>query len=298
MGLIIKATSMIIGNGQDSSIEISAEAVRKVIQTSGVDRHEVGLLLNIGINRDSNIVEPAVASLIQKRARLNLNPTRKQLGKKVGTLSFDILRGTCGFIQAAQVADAFLQTGSFKKAIIVSSDVHPSGKKVSEFPFTHSAAAILLEYENNGKGFKNYIYETSEKGSVGLKVYMDIMAGGKNGRNLINVDIEEDYPHRLQKFILKTINNYVERGVFNLKEVDHIISATPSKNFGREVSDSLGFRNNTLVEVYDKYGDTNTSSPLIGYHLAAENGELKDGDNVFFISGGSGITCALSMYQV
>ena len=144
MGTMIKESAVILGNGEDdSSIDICARAAREVIEKSGIERKDVDLLINIGINRDKNIVEPAVASLIQKKARININPTRKHLARQVGTLSFDILHGSCGFIQAVQVATAFLQVGRYKYAIIVSSEVHPSGKKPLDFPFTHSGAAIL-----------------------------------------------------------------------------------------------------------------------------------------------------------
>ena len=102
----------------------------------------------------------------------------------------------------------------------------------------------------------------------------------------------------MQKFVFKTINDYVEKGVFNLKEIDHIITTTHSESFGRNIADTLGFQKNTLIEIYDKYGNTYSSSSLIGYHTAKESGALKDGDKVFFVSGGSGLSCALSMYVV
>ncbi len=288
---------MIIGNDDDSSIEIAAKAVKECIEKAGVNKREIGLLINTGIHRDNNIVEPAVAALIQKKANLNLNPPESQIGQKLGTLSFDLLYGTCGFIYAVQVIDAFFRCGTTDKAIIVSSDVHPSGKKVQDFPYTPSAAAMLLEKSPNGQGFRNFMFKTAKAGCVGLEQYIDTMAH-VNTRGNMNVIIAKDYCARLSEFVVKTVREYAESGAFDLSKVKHIITSTPSPRFGRQVADALGFRNNTLVEVFNQYGDTNTSSLIIGYHLAAKKGELKKGEHVLFASGSGGLSMACSTYIV
>jgi 3-oxoacyl-[acyl-carrier-protein] synthase-3 len=242
-------------------------------------------------------VEPAVASLIQKKANLNLNPPESQLAQKLGTLSFDLLYGTCGFIYAVQVVDSFFKCGTTDKAIIVSSDVHPSGKKVQDFPFTPSGAAVLLEKTPNGQGFQNFMFKTSRARGVGLEQYCDTLAH-VNTRDHLTVTIAQDYCTQLTEFIVDTVRDYVYAGALDLSEVKHIITSTPSPRFGRQVADALGFRNNTLIEVYGHYGDTNTSSLIIGYHVAAEKGELKEGEHVLFIGGSGGLSVACSTYVI
>lgn len=297
MGTLIKETSIFIGNGQDSSIDLAARAVNEVIEKNGANKRDINLLINIGTHRDNNIAEPAIASLIQKRSRLNLNPTSKQIALNKGTFSFDVLKGTCGFLTAIQVVDSFFRSGLYQKAIIVSSNVHPSGNKLPEFPFTPSGAAMLLERTGDDRGFKDIVYKTSENGSVGIEQYIDTIGSGKDGRKRIEIEIADDYTQRLKKFVLKTIMEFIDKGVFCLQEINHIITSTPSKEFGRDIADSLGYKKNTLIEVYDYYGDTHTSSPIIGYHIAQENGDIKDGDKLFFISGSSGLSCALGIYE-
>jgi 3-oxoacyl-[acyl-carrier-protein] synthase-3 len=297
MGARIKTTTIVLGNGDDSSIEIAAKAVKECIEKAGVNKREIGLLINTGIQRDKNIVEPAVASLIQKKADLNLNPPESQLAQKLGTLSFDLLYGTCGFIYAVQIIDAFFKVGTTEKAIIVSSDVHPSGKKIQNFPFTPSAAAVLLEKSPNGQGFQNFMFKTSETGNVGVEQYCNTMDHA-NCRGDMIVDIAKDYSTQLSKFIVNAVHEYAQSGAIDLSKVKHIITSTPSSRFGREVADNLGFRNNTLVEVFNQYGDTNTSSLIIGFHLAAEKGELKEGEHVLFASGSGGLSMACSTYVI
>ncbi len=298
MGAIIKATSMTIGNGNDSIIDMCAEAVKDCINKSGVDKRDISLLINACINRDKNIVEPAIAALIQNKARLNLNPNNRLLYEKKGTLSFDVINGACGFYSAAQIINSFFRCGTIEKAIIVTGDVHPSGKIVPDFPFTHSGSAMLLERSNDERGFKKFIFETSKGDYLGMTQLCNPAIHGNNARNVITIDIADDYLSRLKNFILDTINKYVDKGIIDLDKFNHLIAPTISMNFGKEIADSIGFKNNLIMNSYDKYGDTNTSSPIIEYHLAVEKGIIKSGDQILFIGGSGGLSFACGFYEV
>ena len=295
---VIISTSKIIGNGHNSSIDIAAQAVGECIEKSGVDKRDIGLFINIGLHRDKNIVEPAVASLIQKKLHLNVNPTSKQLEKGKGTFSFDLINGRSGFFSAIQVIDSFFKGERCDKAIIVASDIHPSGTKAEDFPFTPSGAAMLLEPLDNGKGFKDVIYKTSDEDIVGVEQYLDPTAHGSNARNSITVVIDKNYDKILKKQLLDTFTEYIEKGIINLDQVDHVIASTHSNLLAQDVFDSLGYKKKKVIDIYEKYGDTNTSSLIIGYHDAVENGEIKVGDKIFFMSGGSDLSVAFSLYDV
>lgn len=344
MGVKIRNTTMIIGDDEESSIDIAASAASECLKGVDIDRSEVGLLLNIGIHRDKNIVEPAVASLIQMKTGLNLNPRGRQMRLGTGTLSFDVLHGTCGFLYAIQIIDAYFKSGTCEKALIVSSDVHPSGKNKPGFPYTPSAGAMLLEKANDGTGFRNFMFHTAENGSEGLKQYVDTMAYGNNVRKKMTVEFEEDYESRLKIFTLSTMKHYIQKFKINLLNINHIITSTISNLWGERIVNALGFKNNKflkwlrdtlikyifkltkpryyiasliskilgreisnalvlgitsnpLVDIFKEFGDTNTSAPIIGYHNVTQFDPLKEGDQILFISSGSGLSFACALYE-
>jgi len=299
MGTVIKTTSMCIGNGtDDSSIELAARAANECIKISGV-KENIDFLINIGVYRDKNIVEPAMASLIQKRICLNLNPDASQIEMGKGTFSFDIINGSCGFLSAAQVTDAFFKNNKAKYVLITASDVHPSGEKKQDFPFTHSGSAILLEQSNNRKrGFKDFLFKTSDSGTLGLRAYCDISAYGNQSRSSGTVEVEVDYGRRLQKFTINTIKELSDSKLIDLPKVKCVITSQPFLKFTSNFADILGFEENSVLNVYDQYGDTNSSALIIGYHIAIEKGLIKEKDQVLFIGGGSGLTFACGLYFV
>ncbi|MEU8900640.1 hypothetical protein [Nocardia sp. NPDC048505] len=159
-----------------SSVERSALAVREVLDRSGVDNGEVGLLLNTGIHRDDNIVEPAVAALIQKKAGINL----QYHGQRSPALSFDIMNGPCGFLDAVQMAAV---TGP-RKAVIVAGEGHPSRLENPEFPYLTSAAAVLVGPSPDETGFGS-VYRARTTAPRVPTGYMPLTTMGSDGSRVL-----------------------------------------------------------------------------------------------------------------
>jgi 3-oxoacyl-[acyl-carrier-protein] synthase-3 len=64
MGIIISAA--ITRTGGVSSVGQAAEAARAALDAAGCPHEQVDALINVGVYRDANLVEPAVAALIQQ----------------------------------------------------------------------------------------------------------------------------------------------------------------------------------------------------------------------------------------
>ncbi|GAB2679410.1 beta-ketoacyl-[acyl-carrier-protein] synthase family protein [Nocardia goodfellowii] len=161
------------------SVERSALAVREVLDRSGIDNSEVALLLNTGIHRDDNIVEPAIAALIQKKAGINL----RYHGQRTPALSFDIMNGPCGFLDAVQVAAV---TGA-RKTVIVAGEGHPSRGEHPDFPYLTSAAAVVVAPSPDDTGFGT-VYRGRTTAPARPLAYMPLATMGSEGCRVIALD--------------------------------------------------------------------------------------------------------------
>ena len=123
MGTIIKS-SYASPDGPQSSIGMAVFAVQNCLKKVGMHVQDVDVLINIGVFRDKNIVEPAMAPLIQQQLGMNLDPVQNDHIHRT-TFSFDINDGECGFLTAVSVADGFLKSGAAKHALIVSETFIP-----------------------------------------------------------------------------------------------------------------------------------------------------------------------------
>ncbi len=172
-----------------SAIEMSARAGRRALDAAGI--LEVGALINVGVFRDDNIVEPAVAALIQQRIGIALEYT----SGAVPTFSFDLMNGACGLLDAVAVAGALLDTGSVDTVLITAGDTHPSQAPHPDFPYASAAGALLLGHGPTGFGSLHVAATTDD---VAPTSYIDLGAAGAQARGTITVEAPPRTPFAAQ----------------------------------------------------------------------------------------------------
>lgn len=286
--------------GLDSSIEYSARAGRACIADSSLDEADIGLLINIGVYRDWNIHEPALASLIQGRIGLNNNPLDargRATGAGNGTFSFDLMNGACGFFNALQVIEGFFATNTTAAALIVSSDVHPSCEVQPDFPYDHLGAAMLLTRSENGAGFSHVSYVSSNGEYVGSRTVIDIPNSGARARTTLYSEVDENFCDRLVTFAGQAATEYVERERIQVDQLKYVIAAHSPCDLRPALSQALNLRAQQLIDVATPFGDPFSSFPILGYYIAAAQG-LSRGDQLLFVSAGAGLTFGCGLYVV
>ena len=125
-------------------------AAKGALGAAGRGADEVEILVNAGVYRDENIVEPAMAPFIQRGIGANstfppLNGTR--------TFSFDLGNGAGGPLTAIRVIDGFMRSGAVRTGLVVASDADPDPSRSENYPFAATGGAILLRAAANGEGF-------------------------------------------------------------------------------------------------------------------------------------------------
>ncbi|MBN1497571.1 MAG: hypothetical protein JXA07_12415 [Spirochaetes bacterium] len=297
MGTIITG-SAVCTDMTDSSIELSVAAGERCIKNAGIDPRTVDLLINIGVYRDDNIMEPAIAPLVQKRLGLNNDPCGGDLN--VRTFSFDLLNGACGFLNAVQVADASLRCGMAANVLILSSDVHPSKSVNETFPFKHIGAAVLLSYDPNGdRGFRDIIYRTAANGSGGFSAYADTIKYGTAGRSSLTFVTDEDYLERLGDMAADTVREYIYSKRIDPSGVKFLVTTQQGKGLAEKIYRAAGLNGSgRAIDLHDEFGDTHTSSLSLGFHTIASGGLVQERDQVLFVAAGSGLTSACAAYVI
>jgi 3-oxoacyl-[acyl-carrier-protein] synthase-3 len=293
MGVVIKETGISTDVSLHDSVEHAVRAGSACIDAAGIDRNDIGLLINVGVYRNDNIIEPANASLIQNG--LDINPMYVK-GRK--TFSFDILNGACGFLNAAQVAGAILETRDVKYALVLSSDVHPSRNKVVDFPYRNIGAAALLEWSDDPQqGFQEIVFRTSGNGFEALESSFDYSVAGARGHLLVKRS--ERYSEHLIDFAARTVTDYYEEyGAKHNLRLDDIIFVTsqPVRDFGFRVGEMAGGHGKPVGCLHEKYGDPHSSALTIAFQEGRASGDIEPGDQVVFVGASAGLTVSVGLY--
>jgi 3-oxoacyl-[acyl-carrier-protein] synthase-3 len=256
---------------------------------------QIALLINVGIYRDNNMCEPSMCSQIQHELGLSLEPAAFALPG--GTLSFDLMNGACGFLIAVKAASAALGNGTVGRAVVVSSDAHPTGKRAEGFPHPLSGGAVLLEWSaESDRGFGEIEVRTKDIGHEGARGMVNLAEAGRRSRYEIRVTHDEAYVDELLSFSLRAAAEYMEAHAISPGGLK-LITSQPSPAFGRELARGLGIDEDGYLGLDAAHGDPHTSALTWGYHLAKERGRLSAGDRVLLVNAGSGLTVACALYQ-
>lgn len=293
MGTAIKATAVSTDPAVHSSVEHASIAATEVLRAGGVRPEQVDLLINAGVYRDENMVEPAMSALIQKRVGINLDYVKDPVPN--AGLSFDLMNGACGVLNAVQVAGAFLATGSARYALVVSSDAHPSGERDHDFPYATVGAAMLLERSVDG-GFGPLRTASSATDGAGVAGFSDMSSAGTAGRSTIVIRRDDDHTARLLAFAAAEARAYAAAEGLDLADT-LLVASQPTPTFAADLAGLLGIGADAVVTVDGVDGDPHSSALTFAYHQAIADGRAGRYPTALFVAAGAGPTVACATYR-
>ncbi|MFF2083154.1 hypothetical protein ACFVVM_05235 [Nocardia sp. NPDC058176] len=293
MGVRIRATGTSNTTDTHSIVEHSGRAARQSLERAAIRPDQVGVLINTGIFRDSNTVEPAVAALIQKAAGIGLDYTRTD----PRTFSFDLMNGAVGVLNAVQVASSVLATGSTEHVLIVAGDTHPSLTRSAadaEFPYATAGAALLLEQVDGPEGF-GPVHIATAPGTPAGEAYVDTATMGTAGRGLMTIERDADFEDR----ILAVAGDVARAALAEATDARvALIASTPSAHFPKRLADALGIDQDAVRTPDLTDGDPHTSALPLAYDRAIAAGTLDGYTHVLFVAAGAGPSAAAALYRL
>ncbi|MFC9996032.1 hypothetical protein [Nocardia sp. NPDC127526] len=295
MGVRIKSTGTSRAGDTFSIVEHSAAAARQAMERAGVRPDQVGVLINAGIFRDSNTVEPAVSALIQKAAGIGLDYEKND----PRSFSFDLMNAGVGVLNAVQVAQSILATGSAEHVLVVSGDTHPSLKRAAaddEFPYATSGAALLLERTEDPEGFGR-VHTATESGSPAIESYVDVATMGARGRELMTVVREPGAEDRLVALAADVARQALAEAEIDLVSTA-LIASTVTPGFPERLAAELGIAASSVRTPDLSQGDPHTAALPLAYDRAAADDSLREFTRVLFVAAGAGPSAAAVLYQL
>jgi len=277
-----------------SYFELAARAGRTCLERAGVSPDRVGLMVNTGVFRDSNISEPAVAALIQKRLGVGLEYSTG----RIPALSFDLMNGATGFVHALMVTQTFLCPGEFEYALIVAGDTHPSTERdVEGFPYSTGGAALLVHYSPGAGGFGR-LHTTEESGPVEPTAWADLGVAGSGGRSALSVHIGRGDPLASAERVVRACvtEEGLSPGDFATGQA-LLLSPAPLPGFREQLAYRLGMPSAAIAGLVPAIGDPYTAAPIHAYLGASAAGLLDTARSIVFLAADDSSAACLAYRQ-
>jgi 3-oxoacyl-[acyl-carrier-protein] synthase-3 len=278
----IKERRILKGEGLGSS-DLGEQAVHGLLLKTNTGPEEIDLLICATATPD--MLFPATANIISDKCGIK------------NAFSFDINAACSGFLFALQTGAAYVESGRYKKVIIVGADKMSSITDYTDRTicplFGDASGAVMLEPTNEEFGIMDYIFHTDGSG----RKYLHLKAGGSlKPASHETVDAKEHFIYQegqsVFKFaVSKMADVAVEIMESNNLKSDDIAWLVPHQANLR-IIDATGRRMGLAPEKVminiENYGNTtNATIPLCIWEYEKK---LKKGDILILAAFGGGFT--------
>jgi 3-oxoacyl-[acyl-carrier-protein] synthase-3 len=278
----IKERHILKEEGEGTSF-MGERAVKQLLEKTNTKPEEVDLLICATVTPDH--VFPATANIIADK-----------VGIKNG-FGFDINAGCSGFLYALATASRYVESGMYKKVVVVGADkmssiVDYTDRSVAPI-FGDGAGAVMLEPTDSENGVIDMILESDGVG----RHHLHQKAGGSvKPPSHESIDAREHYIYQEGQPVFKwAVSKMADVSVDMMKKhsltADDIRYLVPHQANMRIISATakrMGLDPEKVMINIDKYGNTTAATlPLCIWDYEKE---LKKGDNLILSTFGAGFT--------
>jgi len=278
----IKERRILKGEGLGSSF-MGAEAVKGLLEKTGTRPEEIDLLICTTVTPD--MAFPATANIISDMAGIK------------NAFSFDLNAACSGFLFGLQTGATYVETGKFKKVIVVGSDKMSSITDYSDRTtcplFGDAAGAVLLEPTTEPLGVMDFIFHTDGSG----RKYLHMKAGGSvKPASHATVDAKEHFIYQEGQTVFKfAVSNMADVAAAimeknNLKpdDIAYLVPHQANLRIIDATGRRMGLSPEKVMINIQNYGNTTTATiPLCLWEF---EGKLHKGDNLVLAAFGGGFT--------
>jgi 3-oxoacyl-[acyl-carrier-protein] synthase III len=273
--------------------DLAVQAVKKLQCKHPFDLQSVDLIVVGTVTPD--MMYPSTACLVQDK-----------LGIK-DTWGFDVSAGCSGFLYSLNVGTKFVESGQYKKVLVIGSDVNSSMTDFTDrsvcIIFGDGAGVALLEPADEGEeGIIDHVAQV--EGMGGQFLYMP-GGGSLNPATHETVDKKMHYIHQDGKNVFKyavkkmaeMTERVLEKNGLTGKDVDCFIAHQANRRIITATAERLGMPLEKVIINIDRYGNTTAGTIPLAMQTALEEKKLKKGDLVLLAAVGAGFTSGATLVR-
>lgn len=266
-----------------ASSDMSEMAVRELLKKTGTDPLDVDLVIVGTVTPDYPF--PSTSNVVCDK-----------VGMK-NAWGYDLLAACSGFIYALSTGAQFIETGKYKKVVVVGVDKMSSiidyQDRTTCVIFGDGAGAVLLEPNNEGLGVQDFILHSD---GAGREFLLQPAGGSLNPASHETVDQRMHYVKQEGKQVFKfAVTNMAEVSAKIMEDnqltsddVDWLVPHQANLRIIDATANRMGLPKEKVMINIQKYG--NTTAGTLPLCLWDYEKQLKKGDNLILSAFGGGFT--------
>jgi len=273
--------------------DLAVEAVKNLLKTHPFDLQELDLIVVGTVTPD--MMYPSTACLVQNKLGIQR------------TWGFDVSAGCSGFVYALNTGAEFIESGRYKKVLVIGSDVNSSMTDYTDravcIIFGDGAGAVLLEPAGPGEqGIIDMVAQVEGAGGQ----YLNMPGGGSlhpashetvdKKMHVIHQDGQQVFKYAVKKMAEMT-ERVLQKNGLSGKDVDCFIAHQANKRIIMATAERLKMPLEKVIVNIDRYGNTTAGTIPLAMQTAVDEGKLKRGDLVLLAAVGAGFTSGATLLR-
>ena len=278
----VKERRILKGEGKGSS-DMGTEAVKGLLKKTNTTAEEIDLIICATATPD--MMFPSTACIIADK-----------VGAK-NAFAYDIMAACSGFLFSVDTASKFIESGSYKKIIVVGADKMSSIVDYTDrstcIIFGDGAGAVLLEPSEKGLGIQDSILRSDGSG----RNFLYLKAGGSvKPASHATIDAKEHFLSQDGQTVFKAAvksmadvsEEIMNRNNLTADDVDWLVPHQANKRIIDATARRMGVGEDKVMLNIQKYG--NTTNATIPLCLWEWEKQLNKGDSIILAAFGGGFT--------
>jgi 3-oxoacyl-[acyl-carrier-protein] synthase-3 len=270
------------GEGLATS-DMATEAVRGLLAKTNTHPDEIEMVICATVTPD--MMFPATANIVSDKVGIR------------NAVSYDINAACSGFLFALVTGTKFVETGTFKKVIVIGADkmsgITDYTARETCVLFGDAAGAVLLEPTTEEVGIMDSIIRADGSG----RGYLHMKAGGSlRPSSHETVDAKEHFIYQEGQPVFKfavtrmadVAAEIMERNALSSEDVAYLVPHQANMRIIEATARRMGIEKDQVMINIERYG--NTTSGTIPLCLWEWEDKLKKGDNIILAAFGGGFT--------
>jgi 3-oxoacyl-[acyl-carrier-protein] synthase-3 len=266
-----------------ASSDMAAAAVKQLLEKKGIDPMEIELVVLATVTPDYPF--PSTANVVCDK-----------VGMK-NAWGYDLIAACSGFIYALATGAQFIETGRYKKVIVIGVDKMTSildyQDRTTCVIFGDGAGAVLLEPNEEGLGVQDFILRSDGSG----RQYLIQPAGGSAmppSHQTVEERLHFVKQEGKQVFKFAVTNmaevsaEIMEKNNLSSEDVDWLVPHQANLRIIDATADRMGLPKEKVMINIQKYG--NTTAGTLPLCLWDYESQLKKGDTLILSAFGGGFT--------
>jgi 3-oxoacyl-[acyl-carrier-protein] synthase-3 len=270
----------------ETTADLANNAASKALANAGLKGADIDLIIVATTTPDNTF--PSTATKLQN-----------MIGAK-GAIAFDVQAVCAGFVYALDIADAMLQSGRGRRALVVGAE---SFSKLLDWKdrttcvlFGDGAGAVVLELADNADdwGIRSSVLHSD--GAYRDILYVDGGPSVNAAVGHVRMEGKEVFRHAVEK-LASVMDEALGAANMQAHEIDWLVPHQANIRIIDAMQKKMGLPSDRVVRTVEQHANTSAASIPLALATAVGDGRIKNGDVVAMEAIGGGLVWGAALVK-